>query len=106
MSTVVPHHEEQPMLTDRYKSDTRFTSRCAIALALAGVWVAAQGCSSDDSTATPQTDGGGSMEGGACPSGGGPLAGTAMDHCMRMFQEVGMCMKEPEDAGGAATDGG
>jgi hypothetical protein len=78
--------------------DTKFGGRCCIALAFAGA-IVIQGCSSDDSTAAPQT------EGGACPSGGGP-SGTATDHCMGMFQEVGMCTMEPEDGGGGGGDGG
>jgi hypothetical protein len=82
--------------------DTKFGGRCFMALAFAGA-IVVQGCSSDDD-ATPQTDGGGQTEGGACPSGGGP-SGTATDHCMGMFQEVGTCMMEPEDGGGA-EDGG
>src|SRR5690242_20522490 len=78
---------------------TNFAGRSAAALAIVGAFMIVQGCSSDDSTATPQT------EGGACPSGGGPEPGPAADHCMGMTQEVGMCMTGADDAGSDSDAG-
>jgi hypothetical protein len=80
---------------------TNFAGRYAAALAIAGAFMIVQGCSSDDSTATPQN------EGGACPSGGGPEPGPAADHCMGMPpQEVGMCMPMGGDDAGGDSDAG
>jgi hypothetical protein len=85
-------------MLDHLCNDQKLPGRCLLALTLAGAFLFAQGCSSDDSS-NPQ------MEGGSCPAGGGPLPGPATDHCMGMTQTVGMCMKAPED-GGADTDAG
>jgi hypothetical protein len=95
------------MLDHLRKSDSNFTGRCVLAFALAGVLVTAQGCSSDDTSATPDgggAGGGGNTDGAGCPSGGGPLPGMATDACMGMFKTVGMCTQD--DGGGGATDGG
>jgi len=77
----------------------------ALAFALSGALIAAPGCSSDDSTAAPGTDGGAGGSGN-CPAGGGPLPGTAPDRCMGTFQDVAAecIMGEPE--GGVDTDAG
>jgi hypothetical protein len=101
----------EPFMLDHLpRNDSTFTSRRALGLALAAILFAAQGCSSD-TTAAPTDGGGGSggsggTDSGACPSGGGPLPGPAPDHCMGMFRTIGMCMKQPADGGGMATDGG
>jgi hypothetical protein len=84
--------------------DTKLACRCALALALAGTLVVVQGCSSDESPANPQGDGGGQTDSGACPAGGGPDPGPAVDHCMGMFTQTGMCMMGGDDAGD--TDAG
>ncbi len=85
------------------RRETKFAGPCAVALVFAGAFLV-QGCSSDDNPVTPQTDGGGQTEGGACPAGGGP-SGMAEDHCMGMFQTVGMCTTEPPE-GGVDSDAG
>ena len=82
-------------MLDRQRSPLRklVTGCTTIAIAAASAFIAASGCSSSDPA--PVT------EGGACAAGSGPLMGMATDRCMGTFQNVGMCMKEPADDGGA-----
>ncbi len=87
------------MLDLQHSNPSKLVGRfLAVAVACGAAAGAAEGCTSD-STPAP-------TEGGACPVGGGPLAGMATSDCTAPFQDVGACVTEPDDGGAADQDGG
>ena len=87
-------------MLDLHRSRSFNAARClAIGVACAAASLAT-GCTSDSAPGNMPN------EGGACPMGGGPIAGMAMTDCTTPYKEVGACMKEPLDGGDTAGDAG